>query len=220
MATGGGSGMFDREVRGAARSLRHGRPSGLAICTAVVTLALVGWFAAIALGVGSATPVVGSASNVKFEERIVVDAQGLTLYALSPETTHRLLCKSGECLRFWRPLTVRSRKAKLTAGSGVHGKLGILRRSNGMLQVTLRGLPLYRFSGDSAKGAVNGENVKSFGGTWHAISAASSATPVPSSTETTPAPTTSTPAPTPSTPTPTPTTTPAPAPPPVEKYGY
>jgi predicted lipoprotein with Yx(FWY)xxD motif len=208
MATGGGSGMFDREVQGAEGSLRHGRPSGLAIRTAVVTVALVGWFAAIALGVGSATPVVGSAANAKFEERIVIDAQGLTLYALSPETTHRLLCKSGECLSAWPPLTVRSRKTKLTAGAGVHGQLGILRRSNGMLQVTLRGVPLYRFSGDSAKGAVNGENIKSFGGTWHAISAASSANPVPASGETTQAPTASTP------------TTPAPAPAPVEKYGY
>jgi predicted lipoprotein with Yx(FWY)xxD motif len=205
MTTGGGSGMFDQEVQDAERSLRHGRPSGLAICTAIVTLALAGWFAAIALGAGSPAPLVGSAANVKFEERIVVDARGRTLYALSPETSRHLLCKSGECLSAWPPLTVRSRKTKLTAGAGVHGQLGILRRSNGMLQVTLRGVPLYRFSGDSAKGSVNGEGIKSFGGTWHAISAASSAIPTPASSETTPAPTTS---------------TPAPAPPPAEKYGY
>jgi hypothetical protein len=123
---------------------------------------------------------------------------------------------------------VRSSKTKLVAGSGVHGHLGILRRSNGMLQLTLGGLPLYHFSGDSAKGAANGENIMSFGGTWHAISAATDAAPAPASTEAMPnspsTPTTSTPAttpaPTPTTTTPTPTTTPAPTPPPAEKYGY
>ena len=190
---------------------------------ALVTVAAVAIFAAMALAAGSAAPTVGSASNAKVGEKIVVDAHGRTLYALSPETAHRLLCKSSECLKVWPPLTVRSGKTKLVAGSGVHGRLAILRRSNGVLQVTLGGLPLYRFSGDSAKGAANGEGIKSFGGTWHVISAATGMAPppAPSSTETTPptetTPTTTTP--TPTTPTPT-TTTPAPIPPPAEKYGY
>ena len=183
----------------------------------------------MAFAAGSAAPAVRSAANAKFEEQIVVDAHGRTLYALSPETSHHLLCKSGECLSAWPPLTVPSRKTKLKAGPGVHGQLGILRRGNGMLQVTLRGVPLYRFSGDSAKGAANGEGIKSFGGTWHVLAAASSVPPMPVTAETTPSspppmtpgytspPATSTP--TTTTPTPT-TTTPAPAPPPVEKYGY
>ena len=50
----------------------------------------------------------------------------------------------------------------------MQGHLGILRRSNGTLQVTLRGLPLYRYSKDHAKGDANGEGIESFGGTWHA----------------------------------------------------
>lgn len=208
--------MLDRELRQTARSRRRGRPSGLVACVTLVTVAVVAMFAVMALAMGSAASTVGSASNAKFGAKIVVDAHGRTLYALSPETAHRLLCKSGECLKFWPPLTVRSGKTKLVAGSGVHGHLGILRRGNGMLQVTLGGLPLYHFSGDSAKGAANGENVKSFGGTWHVISAARSAAPAPSSTETMPSTET-----TPTTTTPTPTTpTPAPTPPPVEKYGY
>jgi predicted lipoprotein with Yx(FWY)xxD motif len=190
---------------------------------ALVSVAVVAMFAAMALAAGSAAPTVGAGSNAKFSEKIVVDAHGRTLYALSPETTHHLLCKSSECLKAWPPLTVRSSKTKLAAGSGVHGRLGILRRSNGMLQVTLAGLPLYHFSGDSAKGAANGEGIKSFGGTWYAIAAATDAAPAlatPVPTETTPTTTTPTPT-TPTTTTPTPTTTtPAPTPPPVEKYGY
>jgi predicted lipoprotein with Yx(FWY)xxD motif len=230
--------MLDRELLQTARSRRRGRPS-LALCTAaaVVTVALVvALFAAMALASGSATTstVVGAATNAKFgSERIVVDAHGRTLYALSPETTHHLLCKSNECLHAWPPLAVHSRKGKLTAGPGVHGRLGILRRSNGTFQVTLGGLPVYHFSGDSAKGAANGEGIKSFGGTWHVISAATDAPLEPAITETTPSspstPTTSTPGatPTPATSTPTtPTTTtpttstPTTTTPPSEKYGY
>jgi predicted lipoprotein with Yx(FWY)xxD motif len=216
--------MFDRKSQTSVQSRRRGRlsrgrpsrsvPSVLVICTTVVTVALIASFAAIALAASSAAPTIGSAANAKFNEKIVVDGHGRTLYVLSPETAHHLLCKSGECLKLWPPLTVRSRMAKLTAAPGVHGHLGILRRENGLLQVTLSGLPLYRFSGDGAKGAANGESIKSFGGTWHAISAATSAAAALLSTETTPAaPTTSTPAPTPTTTTPTTT-------PPAEKYGY
>jgi hypothetical protein len=44
--------------------------------------------------------------------------------------------------------------------------LGSLTRPDGRLQVTYRGLPLYRFSGDTEAGDVNGQG---FGGTWHAL---------------------------------------------------
>ena len=136
-------------------------------------------FAAVTLAAGTAA-TVGSASNSSLNERVAVNAQGHTLYALSPETTRHLLCASNECLKAWPPVTVPSRKAKLKAGPGVQGHLGILRRSNGMLQVTLRGLPLYRFSHDHAKGEANGQGIESFGGTWHAVSAAvSSSSPKP-----------------------------------------
>ena len=76
----------------------------------------------------------------------------------------------------------------------MHGALGILHRSNGMLQVTLNGLPLYRFAEDHASGEVNGQNFKGFGGTWHVLSdsgapsstaPASPSTPAPSTTTTT-----------------------------------
>jgi predicted lipoprotein with Yx(FWY)xxD motif len=229
MATSEASNMFDRKSQQTStRSRRRGRPSVLAICAATVTVALVASFAAMAFAIGSAAPTVGAVTNAKFgAEEIVVDAHGRTLYVLSPETTRHLLCKSSECLKIWPPLTVRSHKGKLTAGPGVHGHLGILRRSNGTLQVTLGGMPLYRFSGDGPKGTANGESIESFGGTWHVLSAATDAAPTSPAPETTqgtpsypstpsastpaaapapaPTPTTSTPT-TPTTTTPTPTT--------------
>ncbi|MFZ1924798.1 MAG: hypothetical protein WAU42_01510 [Solirubrobacteraceae bacterium] len=151
------------------------------------TLVFAGSLAAMALASGEAT-TVSSASNSTLGEQIVVDAHGRTLYALSPETTHHLLCKSSQCLKFWPPLTVHSSKTKLLAGPGVHGHLAILRR-NGVLQVTLGGLPLYRYSGDQAKGEANGQSIHSFGGTWHVLSATNSTGTATPAKPTTPSPT-------------------------------
>ena len=91
---------------------------------------------------------------------MLVNAQGRTLYALSPETSTHLLCKSAACLHVWPPLTVSSRAVKLRAGAGVHGTLGAAASQHGPWQVTLRGMPLYRFSGDHAKGEANGQGFR------------------------------------------------------------
>jgi predicted lipoprotein with Yx(FWY)xxD motif len=140
----------------------------LAGCLAVASLA------ATALAANSVLSL-GSASNARLGKRVVINAQGRTLYSLSPETSRHLLCKSKACFKFWPPVTVASSTTKLKAGAGVQGRLGILRRSGGLLQVTLRGMPLYRFANDHARGDANGEGIKSFGGTWHAAAASSGA---------------------------------------------
>jgi predicted lipoprotein with Yx(FWY)xxD motif len=166
---------------------------------AAAVIALGAFFAAMAFASSSAV-TIDSASNAKLDQQVLVNTQGRTLYALTPETAKHLLCKTSECLELWPPLTVASRSTKLKLAAGVHGRLGILRRSNGMLQVTINGLPLYRFAEDRASGEVNGQNFKSFGGTWHVLSDAGA----PSSKE----PAASAPAPTSTTPTTsTPTTT-------------
>jgi len=157
---------------------------------------LAALFATMALAASSVT--IDSASNAKLNEKVLVNSQGRTLYVLTPETAKHLLCTSSECLKFWPPLTVTSSKAKLKAAAGVHGKLGILHRSDGILQVTLNGQPLYRFAEDSANGDVNGQNFKGFGGVWHVLSdsgtpsstapASSSGAAPSTSTSSTPAP--------------------------------
>jgi predicted lipoprotein with Yx(FWY)xxD motif len=133
---------------------------------------------ATALAAGSSL-TLGSNADSMLGKPVVVNPQGRTLYHLNPETSRHLLCKSKECLTNWPPLTVKSAKTKLKAGSGVSGKLGLLHRGNGTFQVTLNGLTLYRYAGDSAKGDVNGEGIESFGGTWHAVKASSSASTAP-----------------------------------------
>jgi predicted lipoprotein with Yx(FWY)xxD motif len=172
--TGEGRDMRDPreryERRGQNRRARQGwrHSTRLAIAATAGALALAVSLAAIALA--ASAPTVSSLSSAKLKETIVVSAQGRTLYWLSPETTHHLLCTTSECLKFWPPLTVSSAHATLKAGSGVHGSLGIIHR-NGIYQVTLRGEPLYFYYGDHAKGQVNGQGIKSFGGTWYAVTA-------------------------------------------------
>jgi predicted lipoprotein with Yx(FWY)xxD motif len=195
----------------AARRPRR-RRTILEIALTALALTLGAVFAAIALASSPAT--VGSASSTTLGERVLVNAKGRTLYVLTPETARHLLCTSSECLKFWPPLTVPSRGTKLVRDAGVHGRLGILQRKNGILQVTLNGLPLYRFAEDKADGEVNGQNFKGFGGIWHVLGVSgtpSSAAPVSASNPATSTPTTSTPTmTTPTTTTPTtstPTTT-------------
>jgi predicted lipoprotein with Yx(FWY)xxD motif len=136
---------------------------------------------AAAVLTGAALAAVGpstlrASSNARLGKDIVVNARGRTVYALSPETARHLLCKSKVCLAHWPPVTVASRAVKLKAGPGVHGHIALIRRSNGKLQVTLRGMPLYTFAGDSSKGDANGEGIKAFGGTWHTLPASASRT--------------------------------------------
>jgi predicted lipoprotein with Yx(FWY)xxD motif len=168
------------------RSKRQKHRPARVLWTAAATLALSAALAGLALAANTVT--IGSASISTLEEQIAVNSSGRTLYALSPETTSHLLCKSKECLKFWPPVTVSSRAVRLKAGPGVHGHLGIMRRSNGMLQVTLRGLPLYRFAEDHAKGQTHGQGIESFGGTWHAVTASSNPTPTMTAPPATPTP--------------------------------
>jgi predicted lipoprotein with Yx(FWY)xxD motif len=159
----------------------------------VAVLVLAGAVVAVALASGSQSPAVRSASNATLKTNVVVSPQGRTLYALSPETSRHLLCKSTACLHLWPPLTVSFATAKLKSGAGVQGRLGLVRRGKNSYQVTLRGMPLYRFAGDRGRDESNGQGIESFGGRWHAVTAPSGAAAQPMQPSTTP----STPAPTP-----------------------
>jgi predicted lipoprotein with Yx(FWY)xxD motif len=108
------------------------------------------------------------ADNPTVRRLIVVDERGRTLYRLTTETFTRLLC-TGSCTRTWLPVTVASRRTELVAGPGVAGRLALVRRPGGRLQVTLRGHPLYRFAGDRAAGQANGRGLRSGGALWQVV---------------------------------------------------
>ncbi len=97
----------------------------------------------------------------------LVDGDGNALYVLSADSKGSSTC-TGDCAKAWPPLTV---QGEPTAGDGVASSLlGTLKREDGSAQVTYYGFPLYRFSKDQQAGAVNGEGVQAFGGTWTLLS--------------------------------------------------
>jgi predicted lipoprotein with Yx(FWY)xxD motif len=161
-------------------------------------IAVIGAFAIAgltSLALAKSSPALSTAKNAAIGKTIVVDSHGQTVYELNPETTRHLLCtKANGCLKFWPPVTVASAKTKLTAATGINGKLGILHR-DGLFQVTLAGRPLYRFAGDASKrGNAKGQGLHGFGGVWHVVSASdpqptTMSTTTTSATSTTPYPT-------------------------------
>jgi predicted lipoprotein with Yx(FWY)xxD motif len=119
---------------------------------------------------------VKTASNAKLGSTVLVDAQGMTLYALSAERNGKFICTSSACVSVWHPLTVSS-SSKPT---GAAGSLGTIKRPDGTSQVTYKGIPLYTFAQDTAPGQANGQGVKDVG-TWNAVttSAAKASAPAP-----------------------------------------
>ncbi len=93
----------------------------------------------------------------------LVDASGRTLYLWKADRGMASTC-NGDCAQDWPPLTT---KGKPTAGTGVRASLlGTTRRSDGSLEVTYGGHPLYYFAGDSAPGQTSGQNSNGFGAEW------------------------------------------------------
>ena len=130
----------------------------------------------------SAPATVKAATISSVGSTALVNSRGFTLYRLTGEHPGKFICTSSACLAAWHPLTVSSGSKP----SGSVGSLGVVKRSNGMIQVTYKGEPLYTFAHDSAPGQASGEGLKDVG-TWLVIktSASSSASaPVSSTTST------------------------------------
>jgi predicted lipoprotein with Yx(FWY)xxD motif len=136
---------------------------------------------AVVPALGASRPSVKLKSeNVKaLGATVLADNHARTLYRLKPETTHHLLCSSSSCLGLWPPMTVGSKSTKVKLPSGVHGKVGYLKRGK-RFQVTYKGIPLYRYAGDTGARQGNGEGIRSFGGVWKSLPVSkSSAAPPP-----------------------------------------
>lgn len=109
---------------------------------------------------------------------ILVDSQGMTLYHLSGEVNGKFICTSTACLGVWHPLTAPSSGTP----SGEVGSLGTVKRPEGTVQVTYKGMPLYTFAQDEQPGETNGQGIKDVG-TWSVITTSSSTPPSTSGSE-------------------------------------
>jgi len=94
---------------------------------------------------------------------ILTTFDGFTLYTFDSDTAGASSC-TGSCQNTWPPLVITGAPS---AGAGVSGTLGTIKRDDGSTQVTLDGKPLYMNSSDSGPGATNGDGI---GGLWHVVS--------------------------------------------------
>jgi predicted lipoprotein with Yx(FWY)xxD motif len=103
---------------------------------------------------------------------VLSNAQGFTVYWFAKDTTTSSAC-SGACAAAWPPVIG---MPQVASGVKLSGKLGEIRRSDGSMQATYEGHPLYLFAGDSKPGQTNGNAVDGFGALWYAIKIGASTT--------------------------------------------
>ena len=129
------------------------------LLTLAGALVALGGLAGSAMAQGRSTVTVhGSAYG-----QILHDGRGFALYAFTKDTAGRSNC-SGACAAAWPPYIVPRRA---TAGAGVTAALlGTVRRSDGRLQASYAGRPLYYYIGDRRPSQVLCQNVTEFGGVW------------------------------------------------------
>jgi predicted lipoprotein with Yx(FWY)xxD motif len=115
---------------------------------------------------GLKTATIGGAT-------VLTNTKGFTLYSFAPDTPTKSNC-NGACAQNWPPV------AGPAKASGVTGTFGTIKRSDGSVQATFDGHPLYTFVGDTAPGQAKGNGLNVAGGLWHEVTTSGTA-PVGSS---------------------------------------
>jgi predicted lipoprotein with Yx(FWY)xxD motif len=133
-------------------------------------IAALAVLAAVGLVVASASSAAGSRATVKTRHgklgTFLVGGNGKTLYLFEKDKTSKSTC-SGQCAQFWPPL-ITSGKAK-ASGAAKGSLLGTTKRSDGKLQVTYKGHPVYYFQQDAKPGDTKGEDFSAFGAKWYVL---------------------------------------------------
>jgi predicted lipoprotein with Yx(FWY)xxD motif len=141
---------------------------------AVAATAVVSVVALALLGAAVATPKAAPAASVTAGAQllkarpiggmeVLTNASGLTVYSFAPDTPSRSACY-GSCAAYWPPVP-----GNVSAGPGVTGAIGSIKRTGGSTQATYDGHPLYTYIGDSAPGQDSGNNLNLNGGLWRTV---------------------------------------------------
>ncbi len=129
----------------------------------VVALALLGAFVATP----KTQPVASGAQVLEAKQigavNLLTNAKGFTLYSFAPDSPNKSACY-GSCAAYWPPVA-----GNASAGPGVTGTLGTIKRTDGSTQATYDGHPLYTYVGDNAPGQAGGNNINLNGGLWHDV---------------------------------------------------
>lgn len=96
---------------------------------------------------------------------VLVDSQGFVLYWFAKDTPSASNC-SGTCASYWPPVIG---TPTLASGVMLSGKLGTITRSNGQVQATYMGHPLYTYAADKGPGQAGGNDLNLSGALWWAM---------------------------------------------------
>jgi len=133
------------------------------VAASVVALALTAAFVATP----KTQPVASGSQMLKARQiagvNLLTNARGLTLYWFAPDSPDKSVCY-GSCAAYWPPVA-----GNASAGPGVTGTIGTIKRTDGTTQATYDGHPLYTYIGDSAPGQDGGNNINLNGGLWHDV---------------------------------------------------
>jgi predicted lipoprotein with Yx(FWY)xxD motif len=142
------------------------------LAVAVATAVLAACSSSATSSTGSSSPAAATAGSLKTATiggvTVLTNASGFTLYSFAPDTPAKSNC-NGTCAQNWPPV-----KGPATA-SGVTGTFGTIKRSDGSVQATFDGHPLYAFVGDTAPGQNKGNGLNAAGGLWHEITTSGTA---------------------------------------------
>ena len=106
------------------------------------------------------------AANAKLGQ-ILVDEKGMTVYLFVADTGTSSTCYSA-CATVWPPVLTTGAPQ---AGAGATASLlGTTTRTDGKVEVTYAGHPLYYFVQDKAAGDTTGQGVNGFGALWWVMS--------------------------------------------------
>ena len=166
--------MFTFRLLGAAATLMLA-----AACSGTSNTSSAGRNGSVTPGAGtSATTSVSGAVGVATTSLgpVLVDSKGFTVYMLTADTKGHSTC-SAQCLQYW-PLVPGPVGA--SSVKGISAALAVTKATSSASMVTAAGWPLYTFVKDQAPGDVTGEGVKTFGGTWYAVSSTGAPVSAPS----------------------------------------
>ena len=109
---------------------------------------------------------IAVATNAKLGS-FLVDEKGMTVYLFVADTTKESTCYTS-CAAIWPPVLT---DGAPQAGTGVQASLlGTTTRTDGKVEVTYAGPPLYYFIKDKAPGDVTGQAINGFGALWWVLS--------------------------------------------------
>jgi predicted lipoprotein with Yx(FWY)xxD motif len=115
------------------------------------------------------TGTIVTVGSTSYGRILLTGKKSLALYSFSSDTRSHSNCY-GACAKAWPPLLTKHQPQ--ARGAARDDLIGTTRRRGGALQVTYKGHPLYRYTGDTQPRQVLCQNVSEYGGLWTVVAPA------------------------------------------------